>query len=419
MKKGGFFKKTIKDIPLEGKTVLVRADYNVPLDKDGEISDDYRIRSNLPTLRYLLERQCKVVIVSHLGRPDGKPVKSMSLAPIAAHLSKLLGVYVHFVDECIGDKVRMSVKKAAPGSVLLLENLRFHAGEEADDESFAKAVAEASGASYFVQDGFGVVHRAHASTSAITRVLPSVAGLLLEKEYETLTEVMSHPKHPMVAILGGAKISDKISVIEKLIGLADTVVIGGAMANTFLQYRHYPIGKSIHEDGLDSILERIYVAAERKADKAAVDTFIVLPTDVAVATKIDTDARRAVVDRRDVSSDEYILDIGPSSMRAIDNLVEDAKTVVWNGTLGYAEIPQFAHGSARLALALASHRDIESVIGGGDTADFVLHWDSKGGGSFSHVSTGGGAGLELMAGQKMPGVESLIDASAPMRYNKA
>jgi phosphoglycerate kinase len=402
-----FPKKTIRDVPIGGKTVLVRADYNVPLNDAGEIDDDYRIRQSIPTLQYLLEQDCKIVVCAHLGRPDGRVVAKYSLAPVAERLSELLDQTVTFAPASIGDRVTQTVKRMPKGHIVLLENLRFHAGEEADDEMFAKALAENSQAEYFVQDGFGVVHRAHASTSAITKFLPSVAGLLLEREYIAITGAMHHPKKPLVAILGGAKISDKIKVIERFIDIADTILIGGAMANTFLKYKGLPIGASVHEDGLDDIMQSIYQKAAKKSGDT-VDDFIVLPTDVAVASKIDVSERRTVVGVADVRSDELILDIGPATIEAYVSHLSGAATVIWNGTLGYAELDQFAVGSARTALALATQPHTTSIIGGGDTADFVLSWDAQSGGSFSHVSTGGGASLELMAGDPMPGIEALL-----------
>jgi phosphoglycerate kinase len=346
-----------------------------------------------------------------LGRPDGKVDPSLSLEPIATHLGELLGQHVAFVEDSVGDRVHQAAKRLQPGRVLLLENLRFHAGEEANDVSFAQLLIKDSGAQYFVQDGFGVVHRAHASTVAVTQFAPSVAGLLLEREWKTITNAMSHPKRPMTAVLGGAKITDKIKVIDRFVEIADTIVIGGAMANTFLKYQGYRIGKSVHEDGLDDIVKHIYARAEKKVGRDAIDDFIVLPTDVAVAEAIDAKSRRTMVSVADVAQNEYILDLGPESISTAVNAVSGAGTVVWNGTLGYAELSQFAHGSARIALALASQPETVSVIGGGDTADFVLHWDvAKKGGSFTHVSTGGGASIDLMAGEPMPGIEALLDA---------
>lgn len=409
MIRGGFYKRSMRDVPLDGKTVLVRADYNVPL-KDGEIKDDYRILSSIPTLRALLIRGCKVVIMAHLGRPEGKVVPELSLEPIALHLGELLGTEVRFVDDCVGDKVVMAVKNAPKTSVLLLENVRFYPGDEANDASFAEQLAKSSGASYFVQDGFGVAHRAQASTSAITQFLPSVAGLLLEKEYVAITNAMEHPKRPLVAMMGGAKISDKIQLVERFVDIADKVIIGGAMANNFLRYKGNPIGKSRVEDGVDDVIEKVYKTVETKTGAENVDNFLLIPSDVAVASEISTKATRTNKQPEEVTDNDVILDIGSATMDRIDQELNGAGTVIWNGTLGYSELPQFAHGSARLALYLASHPEITSIIGGGDTADFVLHWDAADGKSFSLVSTGGGASLELMAGKKLPGIEALMDA---------
>ena len=409
MNGGHFFKQTIRDVPLEGKTVLLRADYNVPLEEDGSIADDFRIRSSLPTIEYLLEARCKVVIISHLGRPEGKREQKFSLAPVAERLSQLVDAPVRFVDDCIGDKARMAVKKAPAVSVVLLENLRFYAEEEANNQAFAKQLAKSSNARYFVEDGFGVVHRAHASTAAITMELPSVAGLLLEKEYRTITGAMRQPDRPLVAVLGGAKVSDKIELVEALEPIADKLLIGGAMANTFLAARGTAIGTSKHEADQDAEVAKIYDVARKKAGETGVDDFIELPTDVVVASSPDDEQVRTVPIGA-IAENDMALDIGPQTIDSYTSIIANAATVIWNGTLGYAEKDQFAHGSARVALELATHPDITSIIGGGDTADFVLHWDSRSGDSFTHVSTGGGASLELMAGKKLPGVESLLDA---------
>lgn len=405
-----FHKKTVRDVPLAGKTVLVRTDYNVPLLPGGGIGDDFRIKCSLDTLRYLMKNGCRVIICSHLGRPDGRVVAKYSLAPAAERLAQLLEAPVAFVQESVGDQVTQAVKRLSAGQLLMLENLRFHAGEEANDASFAKLLAESCGAEYFVQDGFGVSHRRHASTDAITGCLPSVAGLLLEKEYQTITGALSHPGRPLVAVLGGAKISDKISVIERFVKLADQIIVGGAMANTFLKFKGMPIGKSVHEDGLDDVIKRIYQRADDKLrGHRSADDFILLPSDAAVAPAIDAEQRRQTVSVSDVRLNEYILDIGPASIAEAVNRVKDAQTVVWSGTLGYAELPQFAFGSARLALQLASQKRTLSIIGGGDTADFAVNWDAKRGESFSHVSTGGSASLELMAGMSLPGIDCLLD----------
>lgn len=403
-----FFKQTIRDVPLDHQTVLVRADYNVPLKEDGTIDDDFRIRSSLPTLHALIERGCKVVIMSHLGRPEGRD-STQSLEPIAKHLGDLLGKEVNFVDDCIGDKAYQATKKAQPRSVTLLENLRFYKEEEQNDSAFAQKLAHDSNARYFVQDGFGVVHRAHASTQAITQYLPAVAGLLLEKEYTSITKAMRSPARPLVAVLGGAKVSDKIKVIKALVDEADTIVISGAMANTFLTYRGLDMGKSKVEPDAGQILDDIYETVAKKVGEDKVDEFIVLPVDVAVSDAFENSERREVrVD--ETKSTDMALDVGHRTIDKVDAIVTAAKTVIWNGTLGVSEFSNYAHGSARLALVLATHPAIESIVGGGDTVDFVLKWDARNGGSFSHVSTGGGASLELMAGDKLPGVESLLDA---------
>jgi phosphoglycerate kinase len=403
-----FSKKTIRDLPLNGQTVLVRADYNVPLASDGTISDDLRIKASIPTLSHLLKHHCKVVLVSHLGRPEGRD-EALSLEPIARRLEELLGKDVLFVDQTIGEEVYQAVRKAPRGSVILLENVRYYSEEEADDTAFAKALYQSVRPDYFVQDGFGVVHRAHATTQAITLEVPSVAGLLLKKEYATITKAMERPKRPLVAVMGGAKVSDKITVIERFVEIADTILIGGAMANTFLAYKGKSTGKSKVEDGQTEVLDRLYAAAAKKVGADKVDSFIVLPTDVAVATSIDHKAERRECSVDAIVPDDIALDIGAASIERYMDIVARAKTVIWNGTLGYAELPAFAHGSARLALTLATHHSVVSIVGGGDTADFVLKWDGNGGAAFTHVSTGGGASLDLMAGRALPGVESLLD----------
>ena len=404
-----FFKETIRDVDLRGRTVLVRVDYNVPLTSDGQISDDLRIRASLPTLRYLIEQNCKIIVISHLGRPNGRQ-KKYSLAPVAAHLADVLGRPVRFVDDCVGDKVRQMVRYARRGSVTVLENLRFYAEEEADDLTFARSIVKATGAEYFVQDGFGVVHRAHASTHAITLCIPGVAGLLLEKEFMTITQVMQRPHYPLVAIFGGAKVSDKIGLIHRLMTKADTVLIGGAMANTFLRYKGYAIGASKAETDQDDVLDEIYRNAVEKVGAAQVDEFLRLPSDVAIAREPRANSVRREVMVGEVESDMKMLDIGTQTIEQFAEVIANAKTVIWNGPLGYAESNTFAIGSARTAMAIAQNEKVTSIVGGGDTADFVLKWDGHDGASFTHVSTGGGASMELMAGKKLPGVESLLDA---------
>lgn len=403
-----FNRKTVRDVPLDSQTVLLRADYNVPINSVGEIDDDYRIVSSIPTLRYLLkERGCRLVIISHLGRPKGVDV-GLSLRPIAKRLEKLLGQEVQFVPASIGDKVKVATKNLANGQVVLLENLRFHPEEEANDENFAKKLAHDSNATYFVQDGFGVVHRAHASTSAITHFLPSVGGLLLECEYKSILGAMQHPKRPLTAVLGGAKIADKIELIDTFIAIADRIVIAGAMANTFLLYKGFEVGKSLVEPDEKTIIDKIYHDVAKKVGLEKINEFIVLPTDVAVALEVTAKQPRKEVDVSSVHPQEIILDIGSDSIRRIEKDIGSDGTVIWNGTLGYAEILNFAYSSSRLALHLVKNPSITSIIGGGDTADFVIKWDKQKGKSFSHVSTGGGASLELMSGKKLPGVEALL-----------
>lgn len=403
-----FFKKTIRDVPLNGHTVLVRVDYNVPLAADGSISDDLRIRMSIPTIQFLLARGCKVVLISHLGRPEGHDL-SCSLEPAAVRLGELLEKPVVFVDDLTGDAAYQAVRKAPKNGIVMLQNLRFDPREEQDNMDYAKAIAHAAQADFFVQDGFGVVHRAHASTRAITLYLPSVAGLLLEREYVTISTAMQEPQRPLLAILGGAKVSDKIQVVERFVEFADKVLIGGAMANTFLVYKGHSMGKSKVEADQNATLDHIYEAARRKAGES-VDDFLLLPTDVAVAKSVDKDQARSLKDVTDVTEDELALDIGNKTIERFAEEIAHAKTVIWNGPLGLTELPNFAHGSARAALAMATNTGVTTIVGGGDTADFVLKWDAQQGGSFTHVSTGGGASLDLMAGNKLPGVEALLDA---------
>jgi 3-phosphoglycerate kinase len=427
-----FSKKTVKDIDLKGKTVLLRADYNVPL-KDGKISDDYRIQKSLPTLKYLLEQNVKLVICSHLGRPDGRVNPGESLFPVAKRLQELLDYQVEFASDCIGEPAKKAASGLKLGQVLLLENLRFHPEEEANDAGFAKKLAEARGADIFVQDGFGVVHRAHASTSAITKVLASVAGLLLEKEVDTITSVMEKPKRPLAAIIGGAKIADKIEIINKFIEIADFVAIGGAMANTFLAAENVPVAKSLYEKDDVATAKDIMTRARLEAEKRPFVFY--LPQDAVVATSLDKTASTRIVDwgahvasdienypkrppesARHVKPDEMILDIGPFSGAFIAGGLQLAGTLVWNGTMGVTEtaglqgpVGPFSHGTELViesALGEFGHRPF-SLVGGGDTAGYV-----QGRGLadlFDHVSTGGGASLELMAGRTLPGVAALED----------
>lgn len=346
--------------------------------------------------------------MSHLGRPNGVPDPAYTLEPVAARLTELLGQPVAFVPACYGDAVKQAVRRASEGSVVLLENLRFHPEEEANDAAFAGKIARSTDARYFVQDGFGVVHRAHASTSAIANFLPGVAGLLLEREISLISQAMDNPKRPFYAVMGGAKVSDKIKVIEALVAHADKLLIGGAMANTFLAYKGYSVGKSLYEVDQHDTLDAIYAAVRRKVGQGHEDEFILLPTDVAVRKKGATDEPRREVNADMIAADDEVVDIGGDTIERYAAELDKAKTVIWNGTMGLAENPAYAHGSARVALALASDSSKVSIIGGGDTADFALKWDGGSGESFTHVSTGGGASLDLMAGKPLPGVQALL-----------
>jgi 3-phosphoglycerate kinase len=424
-----FNKKTIKDIELTGKTVLVRADYNVPLDARGRIASDYRIEQSLPTLRYLLSKRCKIIICSHLGRPEGKKNSRESLRHIAERLSVLLDHKVAFSPKTTGPMVEEAAKNLKAGQILMLENLRFDPGEEANDVDFAKQLAEL--ADVFVQDGFGVVHRAHASTDAITKLIPSVAGLLLEKEVTTIENAIEKPDRPLMAILGGAKISDKIELLERFVDIADFVAVGGAMANTFLRAEGIKTGKSLTEPADIPLAKKIIAKARAKAKKQQFIFYI--PQDGVVAKKMDSSAKTRIVDwdahviaaiesypkhpdRKSgiIGEDEYILDVGPFSASFIAGATQLAHTVIWNGTMGVAEVKgltgssgPFAHGTELIMEAMLGqlgHKPF-SIVGGGDTAAYVE--GRKMTGLFDHVSTGGGASLELMAGRKLPGIEAL------------
>jgi 3-phosphoglycerate kinase len=426
-----FTKKTIRDIDLRGKRVLVRADYNVPQNDDGTISDDYRIQQSVKTIRALQDQDAKIIICSHLGRPEGPGDAKFSLKPVAKRLSELLEQDVLFAEDCIGAASEKMAADLQPKQVLLLENLRFHPGEESNDDEFAQQLAKLG--EVFVQDGFGVVHRAHASTEAITHHLPSVAGLLLETEVDTITRVMDTPERPLVAIIGGAKISDKIDVLNRFIEVADFIAVGGAMANTFLAAQGIDIAKSKYEENDVPVAKDILAQAREKAKKERFIFYI--PQDGVVASSVDKSAKTRIVDwdahviaqvesypkqpaeeTRVIADDEMILDIGPFSGAFIAGGIQLANTVVWNGTMGVTETPAlhgpvgpFSHGTEMVIDAILGdygHRPF-SVVGGGDTAGYI--GQRKLTGAFNHVSTGGGASLDLMSGRSLPGVEALQD----------
>ena len=379
----------------------MRADFNVSI-KDGVIQSNYRITQTIPTIEYLLKRGCEVVILSHLGRPKGERAPEFSLEPIARHLSELLNVDVRFVPDCIGDGVRQGLKKRVGGRVTLLENVRFHSAEEENDPDFAAQIITDAQPNYVVQDGFGVVHRAHASTDSISHLKPAVAGLLLEREVETLSSAMEEPEHPFVAVLGGAKISDKLPLVERFLDSADTLLIGGAMANNFISEAGHDVGESLVDtEGMNAVRRIVSSAGEGQ---------LVIPTDVVVAQAAEPGADTRTCGLDDVGSHDKILDIGPETVKAFEAKLDSAQTVVWNGTLGLSEFKEFAHASAVIAAKMSSLKNSTTIIGGGDTADFVLSWLRKNpDANFTHISTGGGASLELMSGKKLPGVEALLD----------
>jgi 3-phosphoglycerate kinase len=426
---GNFNKKTVKDINLAGKRVLLRADYNVP-----SVKSDFRIKQSLPTIEYILEQKPKsLVIISHLGRPKGVD-KKLSLQPIARHLDGLLKKRVYFVGDCIGHDAKDALGRLSGGSVAVLENLRFHKGEEQNSEEYAKQLVDTTGAEVFVQDGFGVVHRAHASTDAITRLLPAVSGLLLQKETETITQVMKNPEHPLVAVIGGAKIADKLEIMQRLIKIADCVAVGGAMANNFLKIQRFGIGNSMYDaDGLEMARD-VLQKAEAKAKGQPfhfllpVDAVVSAATDGRKPTRIVDLASHTVADIEaypkvpkpqayTVGQYEAICDIGPVSAARISGLIGLAKMVIWNGTLGIAEVSgiagahaPFSHGTRAVAEAMIGPHNSHpsrpfSLIGGGDTSAYVEEAGLTD--DFDHVSTGGGASLELMSGKKLPGIEAL------------
>ena len=387
-------KKTVRDVDVQGKRVLVRVDFNVPL-AEGKVADDTRIRAALPTIRYLIDQGARVILMSHLGRPKGQVKEELRMAPVAARLSELLGQPVLTADDCIGPQVQALVKELKPGQVLLLENTRFHPEERKNDPDFARELA--SLAEVYVNDAFGTAHRAHASTEGVTHYLPAVAGFLMEKEIEFLGKALESPEHPFVAILGGAKISDKIGVIENLLGKVDVLLIGGGMANTFFKAQGYDVGESLVEDeSLDTAREML----ARSQGK------LVLPVDAVVADAFSADAQSKVVGVDAVPAGWRILDIGPRTVALFKDKLAGAKTVVWNGPMGVFEFPKFATGTVEIAKSLAE-LDAMTIIGGGDSVAAVYQAGLAN--KMTHISTGGGASLEFLEGKTLPGIAALAD----------
>lgn len=392
-------KQTIRDVDWQGKKALVRVDFNVPQDESGQITDDARIRAALPTINYLLEHGAAVILMSHLGRPKGGPDPKYSMKVTADHLATLIDAPVKSVGVVTGPQAEAAAQALQPGEVLVLENTRFDARETQNDRGMAQELAKLG--DVYVDDAFGSAHRAHASTAGVAEFLPAVAGFLMEKELEYLGNALEHPKRPFIAILGGAKISDKIGVIEALLQKVDTILIGGGMANTFLAAAGYPMGKSLVET-------EVFQTARELMQKGA--GILQLPVDLRVASEFAADAENKVVSIQDVPAEWMALDIGPATIAHFANNLSGAKTVVWNGPMGVFEFPVFAQGTVAIAEMLAGLRDATTIIGGGDSAAAVRQAGVED--KMSHVSTGGGASLEFLEGQELPGVAVLKNRSA-------
>ena len=392
-------KKTIRDIDVAGKRVLVRVDLNVPLSEDtGEILDNTRIKSVVPTISYLVDRKARVILCSHLGRPKGKPVDSLRMAPIAKRLSEIIGKPIATTQDCIGEDVEKAASELKNGEILLLENLRFHDEEEKNDPEFAKALAKL--ADIYVNDAFGTAHRAHASTEGVAKYLPAVAGFLIEKEIEVMGKALTNPTRPFASIIGGAKISDKIGVLDFILEKVNILLIGGGMVATFLKAMSYEVGKSsVEEDKLD-LAKRLMEKAKSKGVK------LVLPVDVVVADKSSADAKSKTVAIDKVPTDWFIMDIGHKTIDLFEEELKKCKTIIWNGPMGVFEYPKFSRGTASIANTLAGAK-ATTIIGGGSTAEAIEEMGLTD--KMTHVSTGGGASLEFLEGKTLPGVAALQD----------
>ncbi len=392
-------KKTVKDIDLKGKKVFVRCDFNVPLDENGAITDNRRIVGALPTIKYLLEQNCKIILSSHLGRPKGEVNPKYSLAPVQKELSNLLGKEVKLAKDVVGDSAKELTTNMHEGDIVLLENVRFDPREEKNDESLSKEFANM--AEVFVNDAFGTAHRAHSSTAGVAEFLPAVSGFLIEKELNFLGEALENPKRPFVAILGGAKVSDKIAVIDSLLEKVDTLMIGGGMAYTFLKSMGNNVGNSLCEDDKLDLAQSLLKKAEEKNVK------LLLPIDNVVADKLERNANTKIAASNEIEDGWQGLDIGPKTIDLYKQELQNAKTVLWNGPVGYSEFEIFANGTKQIAETLANLDDCITIIGGGDSAAAIekLGLADK----MTHISTGGGASLEFLEGKKLPGIECLQD----------
>lgn len=409
-------KMTVRDVDVAGKKVLVRVDFNVPLSDAREITDDTRIRASLPTIQYLLDNGAAVILMSHLGRPKGGPEPKYSLRPVASRLEELLGVPVIFAEDSAGDEVRRLAAELQPGQVLLLENLRFHAEEEGNDTGFAQGLAAL--ADLYVNDAFGSAHRAHASTASVAAYVPAVSGFLMERELSVMGEALENPARPFVAILGGAKVSDKMGVIGNLLGKVDTLIIGGGMANTFLKALGFPVGQSLVEADRVKDAEALVGRANLQNVK------IMLPRDVVIASSFSATAESRTVEVREVPEDASqegwrILDIGPETAAEYGEAISSAKTVVWNGPMGVFEMEPFAAGTRAVAQAVcdATKNGATTIVGGGDSVAAVEQMGLAD--CVTHISTGGGASLEFLEGQTLPGVAALNDAPGDDLRSKA
>ncbi|ESU33985.1 phosphoglycerate kinase [Bacillus sp. 17376] len=391
-------KKTVKDVDVRGKRVFCRVDFNVPM-KNGQVSDETRIRAALPTIQYLVDQGAKVLLASHLGRPNGQAVEELRLTPVAKRLSELLGKDVKKTDEAYGDSVKSEIDIMNEGDILLLENVRFYPGEEKNDPELAKAFAEL--ADVYVNDAFGAAHRAHASTEGIAKYIPAVSGFLMEKELDILGKALSNPERPFTAIIGGAKVKDKIGVIDNLLEKVDNLLIGGGLAYTFVKAQGHEIGKSLLEE------DKIELAKSFMEKAKAKGVNLYMPVDAIVADDFSADANTKVVAIEEIPADWEALDIGPKTAETYRDVIQKSKLVIWNGPMGVFEFDKFAQGTKAVAQALADANDTYSVIGGGDSAAAVEKFGLAE--QMSHISTGGGASLEFMEGKQLPGVVALND----------